>query len=79
MSSGCHPGIHGGASPLTASSSEVPSGITAITGTCPNVRYTGAVETPLEQTHLAEGTAVLEFGPENIASMYVPRPEKKAR
>lgn len=53
--------------------------ITAITGTRPNARYTGAVETPLAQTHLAEGAAVLEFGPENIASVYVHRPEKKAR
>lgn len=48
--------------------------ITAISGSCPQVRYTANVETPIEQTHLAAGTAVLEFGPENIASVYVSRP-----
>lgn len=51
--------------------------ITAITGNRPRVRYTGAVETPIEQTHLAAGTTLLEFGPENIASVYVVRPKKK--
>jgi hypothetical protein len=51
--------------------------ITAITGSGPDVRYTGAVETPIEQTHLAAGTKDLEFGPENIASVYVARPKKK--
>jgi hypothetical protein len=45
----------------------------------PSVRYTGAVETPIEQIHLADGTTVLEFGPENVASVYVPGPAKKAR
>lgn len=52
--------------------------ITAVTSSQPGVRYTGTVETPIEQTHLADGTAVLEFGPENIASIYVTRPPKKA-
>jgi hypothetical protein len=51
--------------------------ITAITGSSSSVRYTGAVETPIEQTHLAAGTTVLEFGPENIASVYIARPKKK--
>ncbi len=51
--------------------------ITARSGRRPRVRYTGAVETPLERTHLPEGTTVVEFGPENIASVYVPRPAKK--
>jgi hypothetical protein len=51
--------------------------ITARSGQRPQVRYTAAVETPIEHTHLAEGTTVVEFGPENIASVYVPRPAKK--
>ena len=49
--------------------------ITARTGSGPSVRYTAAVETPHERTHLPEGVAVVEFGPENIASVYVPRPD----
>jgi hypothetical protein len=52
--------------------------ITAMTGSRPSVRYTGTVETPIEQTHLADGTTVLEFGPDNIASVYVTRSPKKA-
>jgi hypothetical protein len=51
--------------------------ITARRGRRPRVRYTATVETPIERTHLAAGTTVLEFGPENIASVYVPRPGKK--
>jgi hypothetical protein len=51
--------------------------ITARSGRRPRVRYTGAVETPIERTHLPEGTTVVEFGPENIASVYVPRPGKE--
>jgi hypothetical protein len=42
------------------------------------VRYTAAVETPIERTNLAPGTTEVEFGPENIASVYVARPQKKA-
>jgi hypothetical protein len=51
--------------------------ITARSGQGPRVRYTATVETPIERTHFAEGTTVVEFGPENIASVYVPRPGKK--
>jgi hypothetical protein len=51
--------------------------ITGVKGNRPGVRYTGAVETPIEQTHLAADTTVLEFGPENIATVYVARPKKK--
>src|SRR5262249_15505010 len=51
--------------------------ITARSGRRPRVRYTAAVETPIERTHLAAGTTVVEFGPENIASVYVPRSGKK--
>jgi hypothetical protein len=51
--------------------------ITAVTGSGPKVRYTGGVETPIERTHLTDGTSVLQFGPENIASVYVTRPPKK--
>jgi ankyrin repeat protein len=52
--------------------------ITARSDSRPQVRYTAAVETPIESTHLAPGTTELKFGPENIASVYVPRPQKKA-
>ena len=51
--------------------------ITARSGRPPDVRYTAAVETPVERTHLAEGTTALEFGPEHIASVYIPRPDEK--
>ncbi|HUG92934.1 MAG TPA: hypothetical protein VML55_18980, partial [Planctomycetaceae bacterium] len=51
--------------------------ITARSGRRPQVRYTAAVETPIERTHLALSTTEVEFGPENIASVYVPRPAKK--
>ena len=51
--------------------------ITATTGSGSKVRYTAAVETPLERTHLREGIAVVEFGPENVASVYVPHPGKE--
>ena len=51
--------------------------ITARTGSGPSVRYTAEVETPHERTHLPEGTAIVEFGPENIASVYVARPGTK--
>ena len=52
--------------------------ITAVMGDHKNVRYSGTVETPIEQTHLAEGMTDLEFGPEHIATVYVARPEKKS-
>jgi hypothetical protein len=52
--------------------------ITAITGNRPNVRFTATVETPIEQTHLSAGTTFVDFGPENIASVYVTRPPKEA-
>ena len=51
--------------------------ITARSGQRPQVRYTAAVETPIERTNLAPRTTEVEFGPENIVSVYVPRPQKK--
>jgi hypothetical protein len=51
--------------------------ITARSGRRPGVRYTAVVETPIERTHLPDGTTAVEFGPENIASVYVPRAGKK--
>ena len=48
--------------------------ITARNGLSPQVRYTAILETPVERTHLALDTNVIEFGPENIASVYLPRP-----
>jgi hypothetical protein len=52
--------------------------ITARSGQHPQVRYTAAVEAPVGHTHLAPGTTAVEFGPEHIASVYVPQPQKKA-
>jgi hypothetical protein len=51
--------------------------ITARSGRRPHVRYAATVETPIERTHLPPGTTAVEFGPENIASVYMPRPAKK--
>jgi Ankyrin repeat len=51
--------------------------ITARNGLGPQVRYSANLETPVERTHLAADTTVVEFGPENIASVYVPRPGRK--
>jgi Ankyrin repeats (3 copies) len=47
--------------------------ITARSGRRPNVRYTATVETPLKQTNLPRGMKEVEFGPENVATVYVPR------
>lgn len=52
--------------------------ITARSGRRPQVRYTASVETAIESTHLTPGTTAVEFGPENIASVYVARPRTKA-
>jgi hypothetical protein len=41
------------------------------TGSGRNTRYVADVETPLEQTHLAPGTEVVEFGPENVATVWL--------
>lgn len=49
--------------------------ITDRSGRRPDVRYTASVETPLDRTNLAPGTTTVEFGPENIASVYVPYSE----
>lgn len=46
--------------------------ITARRGRRPNVCYAASVETAIERTHLASGTVTVEFGPENIATVYVP-------
>jgi hypothetical protein len=51
--------------------------ITVRSGRRPQVCYTATVETPIERTHLVPGTTEVEFGPGNIASVYVPRPAKK--
>ncbi len=48
--------------------------ITGVHGSPPTVRYTAIIETPIEQTHLAGSTSALEFGPENIASVYTTLP-----
>jgi hypothetical protein len=53
--------------------------ITARRGRRPRVRYTAAVETPIERTHLAPGTTEVEFGPENVATVYVPRRNKNKK
>jgi hypothetical protein len=48
--------------------------IAKVEGARPAVRYAGTVETPSERTHLAPGTTALEFGPEHVATVYVPTP-----
>jgi len=50
--------------------------ITARDGQGPGVLYTATVETPIERTHLPEGTKTVQFGPEHIATVYVPRRRK---
>ncbi|HJR72933.1 MAG TPA: ankyrin repeat domain-containing protein [Luteimonas sp.] len=51
--------------------------ITASDGARPHVRYKATVEMPIEHTHLPPNTTELEFAPENIASVYVPRSTKR--
>jgi hypothetical protein len=41
-----------------------------------NVRYRAIVETPIAETHLRPGTAEVELGPENVATVYLPRKSK---
>lgn len=53
--------------------------ITACDGPRPGARFTAVVETPVERTHLPAGTTSVEFGPEHIASVYVPRTPRKRR
>lgn len=50
--------------------------ITERTGSGKAVRYTATIETPINETHLPSDTATLEVGPENIASVYVPRQKR---
>ena len=52
--------------------------ITARRGRGSKVRYTATVETPIEQTHLPPGIQEVEFGPEHVATVYIPR-EKKTK
>lgn len=47
--------------------------ITKRSGRRPKVRYRAAIETPIERTHLPSETKEVEFGPENIASVYIAR------
>ena len=53
--------------------------ITARRGRSRNVRYVATLETPPERTHLAAGTREVEFGPENVATVYVPRQKKETK
>jgi hypothetical protein len=41
--------------------------------------YSGKVETPLKQTHLSPGTTTLDFGPENVAMVWIPKAKVKAK
>jgi hypothetical protein len=45
--------------------------ITSRIGSGRYTRYVANVETPLEQTHLAPGTEKVEFGPENVATVWL--------
>jgi hypothetical protein len=51
--------------------------ITAATGRGSKRRYTATVETPLGLTHLPAGTPQVEFDPEHVATVFVPRPKGK--
>jgi len=50
--------------------------ITARRGRRPRVCYTATLETPIECTHLIAGTTTVEFGPEHVASVYMPSPRR---
>jgi hypothetical protein len=50
--------------------------ITARAGRRPKVRYVGLVETPLERTHLVGGRTEVEFGPEHVATVFVPQQDR---
>lgn len=39
------------------------------------LRYIAVVESPIEKTHLRPDTNEVEFGPENVASIYLPPPK----
>jgi len=45
--------------------------IIATSGNSPTNRYVGKVETPIERTHLDQGTEIVEFDPEHVATVYV--------
>jgi hypothetical protein len=51
--------------------------ITAKAGRRPHVRYTAVVETEEDMVHLPPDVREVEFGPENVATVYVPRPAAK--
>ena len=53
--------------------------ITARGGRRPHVRYSATVETPLEQTHLRPGETEVTFGPEHVATVWMPRPARKRK
>ena len=50
--------------------------ISARHGRRPNVRYVAEVETPLKKTHLPPDRKQVEFGPENVATVYLPCKKK---
>lgn len=50
--------------------------ITSRTGHGPWVQYAAILDMPIERTHLAADTTVVEFGPENISTIYMPRPHR---
>ncbi len=50
--------------------------ITKRSGQRPNVRYVAVIETPIERANLPPETKEVEFVPENVASVYVPRESK---
>lgn len=53
--------------------------ITKRAGRRPHVRYSAVLETPVEETQLLPGTTEVSFGPEHIATVWVPRPTKKGK
>jgi hypothetical protein len=50
--------------------------ISARHGRRPNIRYFAEVETPRKKTHLPPDIKHVEFGPENVATVYLTREKK---
>ena len=51
--------------------------ITSLSGTPPYICYYGEIETPIKRTHLTIDNVKMEFGPQNIATVYLSRPQKE--
>lgn len=50
--------------------------ISARKGSPPDVRYIATIETPMENIHLPPEVTEVEFGPEHVATVYIPRKQR---